>query len=226
MRPKLCNTAYIDDATVQRSAVEEFGLAYLGRYENVDHQAFLCSRGERTILAVSGTRFSDGNVCELLDDEDVLPVDLSNGAHVMQGFYAGLSGLFSWALSAAPRGHLFDITGHSLGGARAHLAPLFVPAGSFNRLYSFAAPKAANAVYWKAFAAPLTRVVNERDLWVGWPFIGEWCQPETMLWLHDRIVEQSTESKWPGGLRASDHSIDGGYIPALTALAAQKPIAA
>jgi hypothetical protein len=123
---------------------------------------------------------------------------------------------------------MIDITGHSLGGARTHLAPAVFPLNRIGRRVSFAAPKAANAAYWSEgeACASLTRVVYGRDLWAGYPWIAEWCQPPSMLWLHDGIAAETTEAAWPGGLRAAHHSIDKAYIPALKGLiTAQKSAA-
>lgn len=211
----LCNIAYVDDAAEQQKAVQRLGLSFLDRYENKDHQAFVAKLEDRNILAISGTRFSDGNIRELLDDEDVLP---SENPEVMEGFYSGGYELFGWAnkVSTTP----LIVTGHSLGGARTHTAPLFLPKEKINALVSFAAPKAATEDYWDKFSAPLTRVVHARDLWVGWPFLGEWKQPEPMLWLHDSRADNTTQSKWPGGLNAVDHSITNGYMRSLQLLAA------
>jgi len=214
---QLCNIAYVDDEAAQQAQVAALGFKYLGRYENTDHQAFLAMKGTRYVLAISGTRFSDGNIPELLDDENVFPQSAGD-FKVMAGFYAGQGDLYAWAEAKVPAGEKFEITGHSLGGARAHLAPLWVPADRLRCLTTFGAPKAATAAYWTTFSTPLARVVHERDLWAGWPLLPPWTQPGPMLWLHNGALTLTTEKWWPGGLSPADHSITSGYIKALAAL--------
>lgn len=214
---QISNIAYTDDPSKQLAQFAALNFQTLGRYEGPDHRALLIRNNDRHVLALCGTRFSDANVHELFDDEDVLPVDLGDGRRVMQGFHRGMADLAAWAFGLTDA--VLEVTGHSLGGARSHLMPLFAPAERMGQITSFAAPKAANRAYWATCPA-IRRVVNARDLWAGYLWLGEWCQPDAMLWLGNGALTPMTESQWIGGIRASDHSITDGYIAALQKLAA------
>jgi hypothetical protein len=212
---RLCNIAYVDSPTARRGAVADLGLTYLADYETADHRAILAAQGARVHLVLCGTRFSDGNWHELIDDEDLLPVAVASGARVMQGFYAGMGALYAWA-STMVHGPL-TIAGHSLGGARAHLAPLFVEKGRIAQITSFGAPKCGDAAYWSSVDTPLVRVVHAHDCWAAWPFISEFCQPSPFLWLHGGAAIETQESVWFGN-NPEDHAIDTGYCAALASL--------
>jgi hypothetical protein len=221
---QLCNVAYGDNAEKRAAAAEALGLPVVASYETEDHQAIICRATDgRNILAISGTRFSDGNLAELFDDAFVLP-SFAN-PDVMAGFHRGNAELYRWALKTVVT-RIDTITGHSLGGSRAHLAPLWLPSDSIGKIVSFGAPKAATEAYWVRFTTPLTRVVHGRDLWAGWPLLPPWTQPEPMLWLHSGQAVEYTEKQWPGGLLPSDHSITAGYCRSLAALASAPPFGA
>lgn len=234
----LSNLAYEDDVAKQNAGVEALGYRVVcPRYENSDHRAFLCRTitaaqlspsavqdNSRTILVLCGTRFSDGNLPELRDDGEVFPYGEGHGAKVAYGFHKGLDALYAWALANAG-GRLDVITGHSLGGARAHLAPIFVPKERLGSITSFGAPKAGNQLYWDSIAdVNLTRVVHGLDAAVGWPALTLWgaCQPQLMTWLVHGSAIAWTEAKWPGGLNPGDHAIEDGYAAALQALTAER----
>lgn len=224
---RLSAAAYVDDRAAREAAIAALSLSAVDTYENGDHRALLCGDGRgRFVLVLCGTRFSDGNLHELFDDEDVLPVELPFGLKVMAGFHAGMADLYKWALDRLPAAAPIELTGHSLGGARAHLAPLFIDPPRIRQITSFGAPKAANRAYWATYAGvPLRRVVNGRDLWAGYPWLGDWVQPAPLYWLDARPsggaeILTTTEDRWPGGIRAGDHSIDSGYCKNLAAIAA------
>lgn len=215
---KLCNAVYDDVQDRRESTFSSLGFEPISTYENKDHRAMVACNSVRWLLVLCGTRFSDGNWHELWDDDDLLPQVLADGSHVMLGFYAGMRELCDWALGVLKDVPSFEITGHSLGGARAHLTPLFIVPSAIKGITTFGSPKCADHAYWQRFTAPLVRVVHERDFAPGWPTISEYHQPEPMMWLHNSALMGTTESVWPGGFSVADHSIDKGYVPALNAL--------
>jgi hypothetical protein len=207
---RLCNLAYVDSEPVRVKSADALGIIYLATYETVDHRAFLATQRDRTILVLCGTRFSDGNWRELFDDEDLLPA--SANPAVMAGFHRGCAEMFGWAREKAPQ--IDTVTGHSLGGARAHLSPLWLGP---KEIVSFGAPKCGTATYWKNSATPLIRVVHEHDFAPAFPFISEFIQATPLLWLHDGKIVEAQEAEWFGDSLA-DHSIQDGYVKALEAL--------
>lgn len=218
---RLAQAVYIDDPVQRSIAVMAAGFDIVAPYETEDHRALFCSAGARLVLVLCGTRFSDGNEEELFDDIDESSVCLPYGQHVMAGFHRGMQDLYSWAMAMVPAGAQLAITGHSLGGARGHLAPVFIDPLRISQITTFGAPKAANRAYWATRTATrLQRVVNARDLWAGWPFVGEWCHADGLIWLDGGSLKFITEAEWPGGRSLNDHSIDTGYVAGLEAIAA------
>lgn len=217
---QLSAAAYTDGHDARAAAAAALGFETIGTYENGDHRAFVCRSGTRHILVLCGTRFSDGNIRELMDDAYIAYVPVGGPAKVMAGFHAGMHDLFAWALGLVPGSAQLELTGHSLGGARAHLAPVFMPEERIAATVSFGAPKAANAAYWQRLAKQPTRVVHGRDLWAGWPFHTLWgcCHPDALLWCAKGTLAPIMEAQWPGGLDPTDHDITGGYCASLTAL--------
>jgi hypothetical protein len=205
--------AYIDDAGKARAAFEALGLFFIGQYQNDSHQAVLSQDAAANVyLTISGTRFSQGKICDLLDDIDLEPVSVGDGAMVTRGAYEGLDAMWSWAQNLAPADAIFNVEGHSLGAWRARYTPLFLARSRIGLLHSFESPKGANAAYWSKYEgelATLVSVVNGRDLWVSWPFIGEWCHPcRDQIWLQSEGFQINTPTQWPGGRAISDHDID------------------
>lgn len=205
--------AYIDDAGKARAAFEALGLFFIGQYQNDSHQAVLSQDAAANVyLSISGTRFSQGKIADLLDDIDLEPVPVGDGAMVTRGAYEGLDAMWSWAQSLAPAGAIFNVEGHSLGAWRTRYTPLFLPRSRIGLLHSFESPKSANAAYWSKYAgelATLVSIVNGRDLWVSWPFLGDWCHPDRdQVWLQSTGFQIITPAQWPGGRVVSDHDID------------------
>ena len=204
--------AYIDEDLTARAAFAKLQLTVLGRYENADHLAVLSrDAAGATYLSISGTRFTDGKIGDLGDDVRDSAVDLGGGAKVTSGAYAGLDALWAWVERLAPNAAL-TVEGHSLGGWRARYTGLFLPPERIVAVYSFEAPKGGNAEFWATQApllAKLTSVVNGRDVFVAWPFLGGWCHPDKeVIWLTGKGYEVIHPSAWPGPLLLTDHSMD------------------
>lgn len=176
---QLASCAY---SLIDAQAASEFGdLGYrvAGSFRDDDHQAFVVLGPVGWVLAISGTRFGT-HAPDLIADLEISAVELGQGAHVASGPYDGMDKLWEWARSVAPPGVLWTVTGHSLGGERALLTGLFLPHDQIEAIYSFEAPKCGNIALWKQLQGPLHKtvcVINETDLFVGWPFIGPWVHP-------------------------------------------------
>jgi hypothetical protein len=202
--------AYLPDP---RAAFRALGLTVAGRYENADHQAVLShDAAGAAYLSISGTRFgAQGGLADTMDDICHEPLDLGGGALVTAGAYAGLDAMWAWAESVAP-GAVFTVDGHSLGGWRARYTGRFLPAERIAAIYSFESPKGGNAAFWASQAptlSKLTSVVNGRDVFVGWPFVGAWEHPDhDTLWLTGGSARVIRPRDWPGPLLFTDHSID------------------
>jgi hypothetical protein len=205
--------AYIEDRAQSQAAFSALGLTWLDQYQNAEHQAVLCRGPDGTVyLSISGTRFADGAMGDVWEDICLDAVNLPGGADVVAGAYNGLDAMWSWAKALVSAGTVFNVEGHSLGAWRTRYTPLFLPAAQIGSLFSFESPKAGNPAFWMLYGGQLANmvsVVNGLDLFVSWPFLGEWCHPpRDEIWLQDTGFQVTNPSQWPGGRRLSDHSID------------------
>lgn len=228
---RCAQAAYIMDPAKARAAFEAMGHRFIAQFKDADSQAVLSvDASGRTCFSISGTRFSDRQVPDLLDDMDLLPVSLGDGIEVTRGAYESAKELFAWALAHVDPGAVLNVSGHSLGGWRTSYTPLFVPAAQIGSLTSIEPPKGANAAYYTKYAVELANMItigNGHDIWVGYPRLGDWMhRPGDMLHLNPTGFEIIDTAKWPGGFSLEDHDIDL-VVSRLEALAAQplKPAA-
>lgn len=204
--------AYILDDADARAAFEGLGLTFIARYENDSHQAVVSVDGERAYLSISGTRFGH-DLGDLLDDLHVGAHDFGGGAQAPAGVVEGLDEVYAWAASLMPPGTTWHIEGHSLGGERALMSGMFLPAAQIAAVHAFEAPKCGNPALWLQLAPVLERtvcVVNGADLWFGWPQAAAWLHPLILhQWLKDNAghAEQIMPTAWPGGTAPGDHDI-------------------
>ncbi len=218
MLARFSDAAYLTDA---RQAVEALGATFVAQIGGDDGQcqALLLRWGAYAVVALQGTRVEkNASLPELWDDLDGMIVVLPDGTRVHAGFWNPLVAVWPLVQARLPQGQPL-LTGHSLGGVRAHLARAQWPGAE---VVSFGAPKGADDGFWQKHypEKPPTRVVYERDFAPGWPLDGPWTQPAAIDWLHDgKLIEAQTR---PGiDISVPDHSIDNAYIPALQAL--QRP---
>jgi hypothetical protein len=212
-----CNAVYEPDDTKARTLFANLGCTVIDRYCDAGHQAIIHRDPEGYVtLTIAGTRISEGTLREhavdLFEDIDFIPQNISADMMVATGALEGLGELFGWALSLIAPEDSVRIEGHSLGGQRAHLAPLFVPLSQLDRLIAWEPPKAANDAYYQAHADWFTRaltIINGADPWAAWPWMNNVLQhpPGKILWLHRNAWAWTTRDSWPGGriLQAADH---------------------
>ena len=220
---KRCDAVYEPDEATARTKFAALGCTVLGRYCDAGHQGIVHRDpdGQATIT-ICGSRVNEGTLDEhavdLFEDIDFTPTPfgIGSGMRVASGAVAGLDVFFAWAQSLIPCGEMIVVEGHSLGGQRTHLAPLFIPRSRLAQMIAWEPPKAANDVCYKLLSGlyDYTRitVINGRDPWAAWPWT---CvtlvhPPGPILWLHDGIAEWTTREGWPGGeiLASSDHYSD------------------
>lgn len=210
---RLAQAAYIMDDARLGEQLQAMGHTLIDQYADRDSQAMLSIGPDGSVhLSLSGTRFSDHKIGDLIDDMDLFPVDVGNGAAVTHGPYESAAEIWEWARRRAPSGAIFNVCGHSLGGWRCSYTPLFVPSKQIGTLHAFEPPKGANAKYYKMYEAELAEMVivgNSSDVWFGYPRLGGWLhRPGPMLWLRDDGYRVIDTKDWPGGFDFSDHSID------------------
>ncbi|MBU9203147.1 hypothetical protein KTD31_17460 [Burkholderia multivorans] len=210
---KRAQAAYIIDAKASQAAFEALGYTWIGQYEDDDSQAVLTRDAKGAVnLSISGTRFSAGKIGDLIDDLQTEPYDIGGGARVTRGPYQSAGEIWAWAKGSVPAGTVFNVEGHSLGGWRTSYTPLFLPAAQIGTLHAFEPPKGANAAYYARFSAELANLIivgNGRDIWFGYPRLGEWIhRPGSMVWLRTSGFSVIDTTAWPGGLSLADHSID------------------
>jgi hypothetical protein len=178
----------------------------------------IATYGGYKICAFQGTSLGH-NILEVLDDLDGSIVALDD-MRVHAGFWNSMA--FRMPLIREMMDKLegdYLITGHSLGGVRAHLAKAFFPEA---QIVSFGAPKGADDMFWKRYypSYPPIRVVNNHDIVPVLPPDGPWTQPAKLTWIHDGIIELTEKRKGLLQDSISDHFITTGYVAALEKLVA------
>ena len=209
---KRAQAAYVMNPAQSKKAFEALGHTWLGIYQNDSHQAIVSRDPVGVYLSISGTRFSNGKLADLFDDIDNDPIDVGGGALVTQGAYEGLDKVWAWARGLVPTGTVWNVCGHSLGGWRTRYTPLFLAPHEIGDLHSFESPKGGNAKLWEKIGpqlSSLVSVVNGRDLFVSFPFLGDWSHPpRDTIWLKSTGFQVIQPNQFPGGRLISDHSID------------------
>jgi hypothetical protein len=204
---------YIMDAAKAKAAFTALGDSFVAQYQDADSQAVLSTDAAGAWhLSLSGTRFSDGQIGDLIDDLQTDALDLGGGAKVTRGPYESAKQIFAWALKIVPADAVVSVCGHSLGGWRLAYTPCFLAPERIGALHAFEPPKGANAAYYAKYAKELAGLVivgNGRDIWFGYPRLGAWIhRPGQMVWLTSTGFQLIDTAAWPGGLSLPDHSID------------------
>lgn len=209
---QLAQAAYSETLAGAALAFKALGYTVVGHYTNDDHQAFLVqdAHGAYT-LAISGTRFGR-SLGDLLDDADIVGIDVGfNTARVAAGPYKGLDAMWVLVHSLLPADADLMVCGHSLGGERALMSELFLPATRIRALYAFEAPKCGNAEFWAKMSASLAKavcVINGKDFWAGWPLVSGWAHPPMPhVHLDGNGWQMVGPATWPEALDVNDHSI-------------------
>jgi hypothetical protein len=214
-----CDAAYLCDPDQAKARFGALGSVVLGRYSNAGHQA-VAHRDQDgwAILTLCGTRVNEGSlrehVVDLFEDVDFTPCDVGGGAMVASGALEGLAEVYHWAEQLFQPNETLRVEGHSLGGQRSHLAPLFIPLSRLDRVIAWEPPKAGNDEFYRAHAGWFERtltVINGADPWAAWPWTCDTLvhPPGLILWLRQQRWEWATRSSWSGGeiLASSDHFI-------------------
>lgn len=211
---KRANAAYIERDDQSAAAFAALGDTWIAQFQDESHQAVLSvDDAGSTHLSISGTRASQGALKDVIADISLKPVKVKGGT-VTEGVYEGMQNVWDWALATAPHGAVFNVAGHSLGAARTHLTPLFVPAVQIGALHSFEAPKFLGANFYATYAAELAGMVcvlNGRDSWAAWPWVSARWQARPQqdhVWLEDSGFAVIPASQWPGAGSFADHGID------------------
>lgn len=218
----LCNASYAHDA---RPAVEALEMRYISQIGNGGCEALIVQWGGYCVVVLQGTRVLESiSLPEIWDDFDSGAVILPNPnggqtLRVHSGFWLPLAALWPRIQGLTLEGLPLLVTGHSLGGARAHLTPALAPVAA---VVSFGAPKSADDAFWAAYypIEPPLRVVYERDFAPNWPYEPSWLtHPAAVAWLTGgKLIE--TQRRPGFSFNELDHRIDAAYMAAFTKLVA------
>ena len=225
-----CNAVYEDDDAAARAKFAALGSSVKGRFCNLKHQAIahIDPQG-RARITLSGSRVTTGPLKyaagDLFEDIDFSPTDVAGGK-VAAGALDGLEEVFNWGLAILGQMDQIYVEGHSLGGQRAHLAPLFIAPERLGGCIAWEPPKAADDAFYNTHAACFAKtltVVHGRDPWAAWPWIeGTLRHPpaQPMIWLTEGGWKFVDRDGWSGGdiFDGSDHDTE-------TVLAAVKALA-
>jgi hypothetical protein len=211
---KLSSAAYLDS---DLNAVEALGMKLIAQIGSAQCQATVATWGGFAVVGYQGTRVTANlSIPEILDDLDASVIQLPGGMRVHKGFFQPMADLWPQIAALMPPQLQPLITGHSLGGVRAHQAKYFCPTAE---VVSLGAPKGGDDAFWQHCYPdyPPLRIVNEMDFAPSYPWDGPWTQPSGPAWLHAGSI--ALVPSRPGfDLSVSDHSDDTGYIAALAAL--------
>lgn len=207
------NAAYVSDPLAVKAAFAALDMTFVAQYRNATHQAVISTdtRG-RYYLSISGTRFSQNNNVDLLDDIWLAPVNAAKGGVVPAGVNQGMQDFWQWVLQNVPSGLEINVEGHSLGAERALLTPLFLPKERIGDLYAFEPPQCGTQEFWDAYRDELKDAVVTvcgNDLWFGWPPRQGYVHDaqSNVFWLLDQHVEIIKPSEWTGASCEADHAI-------------------
>lgn len=212
---KRADAAYLIREAASRAAFEALGDTWIAMYQNASHQAVISADAHGgTHLSISGTRVSGWRPMDVLADVSLRALSVPGGT-VTEGVYEGMQLLWDWVFAIIPSNNVVNVAGHSLGAARTHLTPVFLPRQQIGELASFEAPKFIRSDFYAAHAealADMACVLNGGDLWASWPWKNPiWnARPQVMhQWLRDDTgaFEMIPGSRWPGGIDADDHDI-------------------
>lgn len=211
------NAAYIEDDDASKAAFSALGDNWIGQVQGKSYQAVLSVDGaSKTWLSISGTRASQGQLMDVLRDVQLDPVPV-DGGHITAGVAEDMDEIWCWAQKVAPEGTVFNLTGHSLGGARVQASVAFVKPEQIGMMFAFASPKFIAADLFASHAAVFNRLVavcNGSDGWASWPWFDKRWQcraPVATAWLKS---DQGTfqilpdGNQWQGGFAFGDHDID------------------
>jgi hypothetical protein len=217
---RLANAAYAGTEAQAAAGAAALGMSEAHLVQGQDCAAIVCRSGARRLVAFAGTHVTaNTSLAEIADNFAGEPIEY-NGGRVHDGYFAPLDRL--WPRIGALLGDADPVVvlGHSMGGARAHLARSLLAQEREVAVVSFGAPKAATPDFWRSIyggGAPL-RVVFECDFAPTWPELGPFAQPGPMLWLRGATATMADARP---GIEASvaDHAIES-YIAALDSLLA------
>jgi hypothetical protein len=77
------------------------------------------------------------------------------GGTVTQGVYGGMQQLWDWVFAIIPSNDVVNVAGYSLGAARMHLTPVFLPLEQIGDLAAFEAPKFVQADFYASHVEAL-----------------------------------------------------------------------
>lgn len=231
---RLSALEYSVDEDWVAAGVNALGLGFIGQVGSDECQALVAdwpmgsssakrdspNSETRAVVCFRGTQVLENtSLPEIGDDLDLHRLPAPSGVgFVHRGFWAPLAALWPRIAALLPAGASPIYTGHSLGGARAHLASALLSGEAI----TFGAPKAADAAFWAYLYPtdrPPLRIVHEEDFAPGWSPLLPWStHPAGAIgWLHSgRLYRVSARTTWINE-SVLDHSIDR-YVAALAAL--------
>lgn len=209
MLAKLCAAAYQPWADAS-ATVQALGFEWVDAVGDDGCSAIVVRANGESIIAFQGTELDPGHWREVIDDLDCVTTTVhSKGGPLLlhEGFYKPLAALWPAVAPLVGPGH-FVAVGHSLGGARANLAPLLAASPAAVQVVTFGAPR----ISITPWLHPTVRFINAADPVPDIP-IGFHHTTEDFMWLKDGHVEFTT-SRGMFNFDIEDHGIDQ-YIAAL-----------
>jgi hypothetical protein len=205
--------AYIEDLVGATAAFLALGNTVLGQYKNETHQAILSKDSAGLFyLSISGTRFSEPDNVDILDDVYLAPVPTPKGGQVSAGVASGMQDFWDWVWKIIPSTSTINLEGHSLGAERVLLSPVYLPKEQIGDIYAFEPPQFATQAYWDAYRDELSGAIQTvcgSDIWFNYPPDQGYVHDHSsqVYWLQPDSIELIYPFDWKGGLSTDDHAI-------------------
>jgi hypothetical protein len=207
------NAAYVSDLQAARAAFAALNMTFVSQYRNDTHQAVISTDiHDRYYLTISGTRYSQENNIDLVDDIWLAPEKAAKGGVIPAGVNQGMQEFWNWVLQTVPAAATINVEGHSLGAERTLLTPLFLAKERIGDLYAFEPPQCGTQEFWDAYRDELKGAVVTvcgGDIWFGWPPRQGYVHDaqSNLFWLLDQHIEIILPNEWTGATCEADHAI-------------------
>lgn len=221
-----CEISYSMDVDEVKSGFKALGAELLNRFtidkdRDDDYESVVNIVGDKlgnVWVVHQGTRVTENtSLDQLWRDVDFRPRKTDFGM-AARGVYDSLERVWN-KIAPFLNGESVIVTGHSLGGNAAQLAPALY--NLCKGVISFGAPMGASKEYWDHIypKTPLLRLVCENDFAPGWPWFDgldyDLCPPSREFYWFDGREWKFTTSRGIMNLSISAHSLEDSYIPAL-----------
>lgn len=214
---QLANTVYLGSTDSTQKALSPLGHTLLTRVSDDDYQVIITRKQGLNYVVFAGSRPMIEYPEDWIDDSDFIPND-DTLPGAFPGFCNGLVKMWQTKLllHIYPAFPYCRIIGHSLGGARALLTPLFFSPDFIHSIVTFGAPKVLSINAIKEYPSHKAfQIIHDRDTLASWPPGDDYRHPDPVYLLTQGSLKATSEL--PDATEPEDHLI-ASYIATLESL--------